>query len=112
MSLNVRKLSDEWEPWIGTDYVNAYSTMMVSKTEASAVSTRIIKLDPEGHTETHSHDRIHHVIGLSGLPILETPTEKVALEHLTTVEIPSEVPHRFINTGECIAVILVINLFK
>jgi quercetin dioxygenase-like cupin family protein len=112
LSLKIRNLSNTLEPWLGDDYENAYSTMMVPKTTVSAISTRIIKLDKNGHTETHSHPRVHHVIGLSGHPILETPSGQVALDHLTAVEIPSDIPHRFMNNSEAPATILVINLFK
>ncbi|MCW4014545.1 MAG: cupin domain-containing protein [Candidatus Bathyarchaeota archaeon] len=113
MSVKTRKLTDDsWEPWLGEGYHGAYSTMMIQKTSASAVSTRIINLSSGGHTETHSHERLHHVIALEGDPVLETDTENVLLERLTLVEIGSGVPHRFINNGETPAIILVINLFQ
>ena len=113
MSVKTRKLADDsWEPWIGEGYQDAYSTMMIQKISTSAVSTRIIKLNPGGHTETHSHERLHHVIALEGDPMLETDTESVMLERLTLVEIGSGAPHRFINKGETPAIILVINLFQ
>ena len=112
MSLKIRDLSDELEPWLGDDYVNALTVMMFPKTDVSAVSTRLIRLRKNGHTETHTHDRVHHVMGLGGHPILETPSERVDLEPLVSVEIPSGMPHRFINEDETLATILVINLFK
>ena len=113
MDVKTRKLSvADWEPWIGEGYHNAYSTMMIKKTTVSAVSTRIIKLNPGGHTETHSHDRVHHVVALEGDPMLETDVETVLLDRLNLVEIGSGVPHRFINKKDTPAIILVINLFQ
>ncbi len=113
MTLKKRKLSEEdWPPWIGEDYKKSFSTMMIEKTNVSAVSTRLIKLEPTGHTETHSHDRVHHVLCIDGEAILETDKEKMILGHHTLVEISAQVPHRFINKTETPAVILVINLFK
>ena len=113
MDVQTRKLSNEdWEPWLGEGYKAAYSTMMIQKTSTSAVSTRIIKLNSGGHTETHSHERLHHVIALEGDPMLETDTENIVLDRLTLVKIDSGVPHRFINKGKTPAIILVINLFQ
>lgn len=113
MDVQTRKLSNEdWEPWLGEGYKDAYSTMMIQKTSTSAISTRIIKLNPGGHTENHSHERLHHVIALEGDPTLETDTENIVLDRLTLVKIDSKVPHRFINKGKAPAIILVINLFK
>ena len=113
MSTIKRRLSgDDWEPWFGEGYEDAYSTMMVPKTSASEVSTRLIKLESSGHTETHSHDRIHHVVMVDGQAVLETDSETVVLDHLMLVEIPANVPHRFINKEEDSAIILVLNLFK
>jgi len=113
MDVKTRTLSDaDWEPWIGEGYQDAYSTMMFPKASLSAVSSRIIKLNPGGHTETHVHDRVHHVVALEGDPMLETDTENIPLDRLTLVEIGSGVPHRFINKEEIPSIILVINLFK
>ena len=113
MSTLKRRLSvDDWEPWIGEGYKDAYSTMMVKKTSASAVSTRLIKLDSDGHTDSHSHDRVHHVVAIEGHAVLETDTDNIVLDHLVLVEVPTNVPHRFINNEKEPAIILVLNLFK
>ena len=113
MSVIKRNLSDEdWEPWVGEGYHNAYSTMMVQKTSVSAVSTRLIRLESGGHTGSHSHDRVHHVVAIEGQAMLETDHEKIELDHLVLVEISANVPHRFVNRENESAVILVLNLFK
>lgn len=103
---------DDWEPWVGEGYQDAYSTMMVQKTGSSAVSTRLIKLDSGGHTASHSHDRIHHVIAVEGKAVLETDQERIVLDHLVLVEVSANVPHRFINIEKEPAIILVLNLFR
>ena len=113
MSLLVRRLSEEdWEPWIGEGYENASSLMAVQKTDATAVSCRIIKLQPGGHTGSHSHERIHSVIAIDGQPAIETDKEKVKLDRLVNVMVPPNVPHRFVNTGKEPSIILVQNIFE
>lgn len=110
--ISKRKLLEEkWEPWIDEGYCGASSNMMVSRTEVEAVSCRIIRLEPGGHTGMHSHERVHHVIALEGLPELETDTECIKLENLVALNIAANVPHRFINKGNKIALIQVQNLF-
>lgn len=112
MKTETRKLSEEnWEPWIDEGYNAASSIMMVPKKEVSAMSCRIIRLEPEGHTGMHSHMRVHHVLALHGSPELETHTERIKLEPLVAVKIAANVPHRFINKGNTFALIQVQNLF-
>jgi quercetin dioxygenase-like cupin family protein len=113
MSLRVRRLSEEsWEPWIGEGYENASSLMIVQKMDAVAVSCRIIKLEPGGHTGIHSHERIHSVIAVDGEAAIETNKEKIKLGKLVTATVPPEVPHRFVNTGNEPAIIIVQNIFQ
>ena len=112
MKTEARKLSEEnWDPWIDKGYNAASSIMMVLKTEAKAVSCRIIRLEPNGHTGMHSHERVHLVLALMGLPELETDTERIKLDNLVAVKIAANVPHRFINNGDTVALIQVQNLF-
>ena len=112
MEIETRKLSREnWEPWIDEGYNAASSNMMVLKTDVGSFSCRIIRLEPGGQTGMHSHDRVHHVLSLEGLPEVETDKEHVKLENLVAVRIASNVPHRFINNGDRVALIQVQNLF-
>jgi len=113
MELKIRKIYEEpWEPWIGEGYENASSLMMVNRTDTTSVSCRIIKLKTEGHTEMHTHDRVHHVIILDGVAEIETFNENVVLNHLVAIEVPPDVPHRFINNNDKEALILVLNIYK
>ena len=105
-------MTENWEPWIDEGYTGASSNMMVPKTEAVAVSCRIIRLEPGGHTGMHSHDRIHHVMALDGLPVLETDTERVELSDYMAVKIDTMVPHRFVNKTDKDAIIQVLNIFR
>ena len=112
MKTETRKLSEEnWDPWVDEGYKAASSNMMVAKTEVNAVSCRIIRLDAGGHTGMHSHERVHHVLALLGLPELETDKERIKLGNLVAVRIAANVPHRFINHGNREALIMVQNLF-
>jgi quercetin dioxygenase-like cupin family protein len=113
MESKIRKLKEEhWEPWIDENYQFASSIMMVPKTDAVAVSCRIIKLESGGHTGLHSHRRAHHVIVLEGVALLETEKEKIKLDHLTIVSIPANIPHRFTNNSKNKTLILVQNIFS
>ena len=69
------------------------------------------RIEPNGHTGMHSHERVHHVLALEGLPELETDTERIKLDTLVAVKIVANVPHRFINNGDTVALIQVQNLF-
>ena len=112
MSLIVRKLKEEeWVPWIGEGYEKASSLMMIKETKTEEVSCRIIRLDPSGTTAMHEHDRVHHVIILDGSALIETDREKINLDPLKAVEVPSKVPHRFVNENNNVAVIQVFNIF-
>jgi quercetin dioxygenase-like cupin family protein len=113
LDFTVRKLSEEkWEPWTSEGYRDAASLMMIPKKDAAAISCRIIRLNPGGHTGLHSHDRIHHVITIKGVAELETDTESIELDHLTAVTVKANVPHRFINKSNDVALIQVLNIFK
>lgn len=113
MSIRVNKLSEvDWQPWEGEGYSDAYTDMMIEKTSVSAVSTRLIRLEAGGCTQTHSHNRVHHVVSLRGEAVLETDIESITLEAFTLAIIPSKVAHRFVNKRETIAILEVINLFK
>lgn len=105
-------MTENWDPWIDEGYADASSNMMVPKTEAVAVSCRIIRLEPGGHTGMHSHDRIHHVMALDGLPELETDTERVELGEFIAVKVDANVPHRFVNRTYKEAIIQVLNVFQ
>jgi len=104
--------SENWEPWSEESYEMASSVMMIQKTGAEAMSCRIIKLEPSGHTAMHHHPRVHHVLALEGSPELETEEETIRLESLVAVEIPSNVPHRFVNRDKENALILVLNVYR
>jgi quercetin dioxygenase-like cupin family protein len=113
LSVTVRNLSREnWEPWKEEGYQDASSIMMVPRTNATSMSCRIIKLNPNGYTELHSHKRIHYVIVLQGIVELKTDKENFMLNDLISVRIEAGVPHKFINKRNETALIQVLNIFK
>lgn len=113
MGIEVRRLTRKvWEPWVGKGYSKASSIMMVPKTQVNAVSCRIINLDSGGHTASHSHDRVHYVITIEGKAELVSENRKILMDQTKLIEIPSNTPHRFVNTSKERALIMVQNLFK
>jgi quercetin dioxygenase-like cupin family protein len=112
MKYFVRRLNDEnWIHWTDEGYKAASSNMIVNKTDTKAVSCRIIKLESEGYTGMHSHERSHHVMILEGIATLETENESIQLKQLYTVKIPANAPHRFINNSNEKVIIQVLNIY-
>jgi quercetin dioxygenase-like cupin family protein len=99
------------EPWLEEGNQAAFSVMMLEKTSLDAVSARIIRLAPGGHTALHRHERAHHVLLIEGKAHLETDEEEISLDNIL-VEVPSGVNHRFVNKSDKNAVILVLNIFR
>ncbi len=68
MSIKVRKLSeepgiDETEP--GFQGVNSV-WMVLKRTDLAEFSSRIFRMEPGGHTATHTHEREHVAVVVSG----------------------------------------------
>ena len=112
MKNETRKLIEEnWEPWTNEGYEGASSIMVLPKTMAEAVSCRVIKLESGGYTRMHSHKRIHQVIVLEGVAIIETDKERIELGQLYMVRVPANIPHRFINISNEEVLIQVQNVY-
>ena len=73
-------------------------------------SSRIFRIEPGGHTSMHAHERENLALVLRGSCQLEYASERMLLKEGSLVEIPSGVPHRFLNPGEGRLHLLVMNL--
>ena len=112
MSLKIRRLSQEpGEPMPGEGHHGVNTVMAVPMREASAYSCRVLRIEPDGSTAIHQHPREHFVLALTGKARVETDTEVVEIAPGTVVNIPPDVPHRFVNTTPKKTALLVQNLY-
>lgn len=113
MSLKFRKLSEEpGESFEEEGQRGVNSVMAVTKKEnISGYSCRILRFEPTGATAFHEHDREHFVFVLSGKIRVETGTEIKEVSLGEIIHIPSNVEHRFVNSGKKRAAIMVQNIF-
>jgi len=112
MSLKIRTLSQEpWEPMPGEGHHGVNTVMAVPMREASAYSCRVLRIEPDGSTATHRHPREHFVLALTGKARVETDKEVAEIAFGVVVNIPPDVPHRFVNATTEKTALLVQNLY-
>ena len=112
MSLNIRTLNQEpGEPMPGEGHRGVNTVMAVPMREASAYSCRVLRIEPDGSTAIHQHPREHFVLALSGRARVETDAEVAEIVPGTVVNIPPDVPHRFVNATTEKTTLLVQNLY-
>jgi quercetin dioxygenase-like cupin family protein len=113
MSLKIRILSEEpGEPMTDEGQRGVNSVMAVPKREdISGYSCRIIRFEPGGATTFHEHNREHMVFVLSGKVRVETSSEMKEVRPGMIVQIPSRLNHRFVNSTNKRAALMVQNIF-
>ena len=111
--MKVRKLREEpGEPEKEEDSSGVNSVDVVLKREDIAgFSSRILRIEPGGHTAFHEHEREHVAVVLRGRCRAETKTDVADVGEGCIVSIPPGEPHRFNNTGKERLALLVMNLF-
>lgn len=111
--MKVRKLREEpGEPEKEEDSSGVNSVDVVLKREDIAgFSSRILRIEPGGHTAFHEHEREHVAVVLRGRCRAETKTDMADIGEGCIVSIPSGEPHRFNNLGKERLALLVMNLF-
>jgi quercetin dioxygenase-like cupin family protein len=112
MSVKVRKLSeepgiDETEP--GFQGVNSV-WMVLKRTDLAEFSSRIFRMEPGGHTVTHTHEREHLAVVVSGSCRVEVGEESWTAEAGSIITVPSNLIHRFSNPGTERLVLLIMNM--
>jgi quercetin dioxygenase-like cupin family protein len=103
MSVRIRKLSEEpgiEETEEGFSGVNTIWAVL-KRTDLSAYSSRIFRMEPGGHTATHTHSREHVAVVVSGVCRVEG----------SIITVPPNLPHSFSNPGRDRLVLLIMNLF-
>ena len=112
MTLKIRTLSQEpGEPMPGEGHHQVNTVMAVHKKDVSAYSCRILRIEPGGHTATHTHPREHYALALTGKARVETDTEVAEIKPGTVVNIPPDTPHRFVNATTEKTALMVQNLY-
>jgi quercetin dioxygenase-like cupin family protein len=112
MSLEIRRFSQEpGEPMPGEGHHGVNTVMAVPMRDVSAYSCRILRIEPDGSTAIHQHPREHFVLALMGKARVETDKEVMELTPGTIVNIPPDVPHRFVNATPKKTALMVQNLY-
>jgi quercetin dioxygenase-like cupin family protein len=111
--IRVRRLNEEpgeLEKEEGSQGVNSID-IILKRSDLKAFSSRILRINPGGHTAFHSHTREHVAIVLTGRCKVETKEATQELREAMIVTIPSGEGHKFVNSGSVPLAILILNLF-
>ena len=113
MSVRIRRLTEEpgiEETEEGFSGVNTVWAVL-KRTDLSAYSSRIFRMEPGGHTATHTHQREHVAVVVSGVCRVEGIPEPVTVPSGSIITVPSNIPHSFSNPGRDRLVLLIMNMF-
>jgi quercetin dioxygenase-like cupin family protein len=98
LNIKVRKLSEE--PGINETqdgYKNVNTVWAVLKrTDISAFSSRIFRIEQGGHTSTHKHTREHVAIVISGNCSVASSDEEKIVSQGSIITVPQQLPHKHI----------------
>ena len=111
--IRVRKLYEEpGEPEReeGSQGVNSIEVVL-RRADLKAFSSRILRIEPGGHTAFHDHTREHVAVVLRGRCRVETKDSTQEIREAMIVTIPSGKGHRFFNQGSDRLALLILNLF-
>jgi len=111
--IRVRKLYEEPgepEKEEGSQGVNSIGVVL-KRADLKAFSSRILRIEPGGHTAFHDHTREHVAVVLRGRCRVETKESAQDLREAMIVTIPSGEGHRFFNPGSDRLALLILNLF-
>jgi quercetin dioxygenase-like cupin family protein len=112
MSLKVRKLSEEPginETETGFQGVNTV-WVVLKRANLSEFSSRIFRMESESHTVTHTHEREHICVVISGVCRIEVGEKSWTVGTGNIITIPPNLVHRFSNPGKERLVLLIMNL--
>ena len=113
MSVKIRKLSEEpgiketEEEFGGVNSVWA----VLKRTDLTGYSSRIFRMEPGGHTATHTHAREHVAVVVSGACRVEGIPNPVTVSSGSLISVPPNLPHSFSNPGQDRLVLLIMNMF-
>jgi quercetin dioxygenase-like cupin family protein len=111
--IKVRRLSEEpGEKELETGSRSATAVEIVLKrSDIEAFSSRLLRIEPGGHTAYHTHTREHVVLVVSGRCRVEMNDQTENVGEGYVVSVPADAPHRFFNPGPERLAILVLNFF-
>ena len=113
MSVRVRRLSEEpgiEETEEGFSGVNTVWAVL-KRTDLAGFSSRIFRIEPGGHTATHTHRREHVAVVVSGVCRAEGIPNPVTVIQGSIITVPANLPHSFSNPGRDRLVLLIMNMF-
>ena len=111
--MKVRRLREEPgepEKEEGSSGVNSVD-LVLKREDIAGFSSRILRIEPGGHTAFHEHEREHVAVVLRGRCRAETKTDMADVGEGCIVSIPPREPHRFNNPGKERLALLIVNLF-
>jgi len=111
--IRVRKLNEEPgapEAEGGAQGVSSID-LVLKRTDLKAFSSRVLRIEPGGHTAFHDHTREHVAVVLRGRCRVETRDATQEVREAMVVTIPSGEGHRFFNPGSERLALLILNLF-
>ena len=111
--IRIRKLIEEPgepEKEDGSQGVNSIDVVL-KRTDLKAFNSRILRIEPGGHTAFHAHTREHVVIVLRGRCRIEADGFMQEVKEAMIVTIPSGERHIFFNPGNERLALLILNLF-
>ncbi len=111
--IKVRRLSEEPgapEAETGAQGVNAID-LVLKRSDLRAFGSRILRIEPGGHTAFHSHAREHLAVVLGGRCRVETKEGNHEIRSGMVVAVPGGEGHRFVNPGSDRLALLVLNFF-
>lgn len=112
MNLKVRVLEEELGEQITEEGYRGVNSVWLAmeRRGLKEFSSRIFRIEAGGHTSMHSHEREHLALVIKGSCLVECASERILLKEGSLVEIPSGVPHRFLNPGRGRLHLLIMNL--
>jgi len=111
--MKVRRLREEPgepEKEEGSSGVNSVDVVL-KREDIAGFSSRILRIEPGGHTAIHEHEREHVAVVLRGRCRAETKTDMADIGEGCIVSVPPGEPHRFNNLGKERLALLIMNLF-
>jgi len=113
MSIRIRKLIEEPGEELEREGHSGVNSVWVSlkRDDLEAFSSRLLRIDPGGHTGLHEHEREHIAIVLSGRCLVETDNEGRHVREGHIITIPEGVAHRFVNDSDKRLALLIMNFY-
>ncbi len=113
MSIRIRRLQEEPGDEVGDEGFQGVNSVwaVLKRDDLTALSSRIFRIEPLGHTALHNHDREHVVVVVRGRCLVEEEVGTREADEGSIIKVPPNVSHRFINPDQGRLVLLLMNLF-